>query len=93
MSGGFLPGALLAVLGAAALIGLSQLSTYISPLASATPYLLVVFVAAGFVAGAARLGMLVRAAGEWGWPLAVGVLAYVLALAPVLFAGRPSFSS
>jgi hypothetical protein len=37
--------------------------------------------------------MLIRAGREWGWPLGAGVLAYVLALAPVLFAGRPSFSS
>ncbi len=30
---------------------------------------------------------------QFGWQLAVPVIAYVAALAPVLFAGRPSFSS
>ncbi|MGA9874751.1 MAG: hypothetical protein WBQ21_02985, partial [Solirubrobacteraceae bacterium] len=40
ISGGFLPGALLPAVGAAALIAVSQLSTYAAPLAPATPYLL-----------------------------------------------------
>jgi hypothetical protein len=93
LCGGFLPGALLGVLGAAALIALSQLTTYVSSLASATPYLFVLFAAAGFVSGGSRLGALLRAGRDWAWPLGAGVLAYVLALAPVLFAGRPSFSS
>ena len=39
-SGRFLPAALLPCVGAAALVALSQLSTYVAPLAQATPYLL-----------------------------------------------------
>ena len=92
--GSFLPGVLLPVLGAAALIGLSQLTTYIVFLAPATPYLLALFALAGFALGRRRVAAL--AAGGWrrsGWQLAVPLIAYLAALAPVLFAGRPSFSS
>ena len=100
VSGSFLPGALLPVVGTAALIGLSQLTTYIVFLAPATPYLLAVVALAGFTLGRRRLtdaAALGRQAGDrrrrFGWQLAVPVIAYVAALAPVLFAGRPSFSS
>ena len=95
-SGSFLPGVLLPVLGAAALIGLSQLTTYTVFLAPATPYLLALFALAGFALGRRRLAVLGVPSGGWrrfGWQLAVPVIAYVAALAPVLFAGRPSFSS
>jgi hypothetical protein len=131
--GSFLPGALLPVAGAAALIGLSQLTTYIVFLAPATPYLLAVVAIAGFALGRRRLAAMFgrrptealgsasatakatatgspgggkaapgQEAAEWqagdrrrrfGWQLAVPVIAYIAALAPVLFAGRPSFSS
>jgi hypothetical protein len=92
--GSFLPGALLPVVGAAALIGLSQLTTYAVFAAPATPYLLSLLALAGFALGRPRLAAMV--AGGWrrcGWQLAVPVIAYLAALAPVLFAGRPSFSS
>jgi hypothetical protein len=117
-SGSFLPGVLLPVVGAAALIGLSQLTTYIVFLAPATPYLLALFALAGFALGRPRVaeifgrgsaealgsgpagtlgpGRSGRPTGGWrrfGWQLAVPVLAYVAALAPILFAGRVSFSS
>jgi hypothetical protein len=108
--GSFLPGVLLPVVGAAALIGLSQLTTYTVFLAPATPYLLALFALAGFALGRRRVAVMFgRApvetvgpgpvgtpAGVWrrfGWQLAVPVIAYVAALAPVLFAGRASFSS
>jgi hypothetical protein len=99
-SGSFLPGALLPVAGAAALIGLSQLTTYIVFLAPSTPYLMALLALAGFAFGWRRLAevaALARQAGDGrrrlGWQLAVPVVAYVAALAPVLFAGRASFSS
>jgi hypothetical protein len=112
ISGGFLPGVLLPAVGAAALIGLSQLTTYFVFAAPATPYLLALLALAGFALGRRRLavmfggaqaetlgpgpGPVEKPAGGWrqfGWQLVVPVLAYVLALAPVLFSGRPSFSS
>jgi hypothetical protein len=98
VSGGFLPGALLPVIGAATLIGVSQLTTYAVFAAPATPYLLALLAVAGFALGRRRVGALpalLRAGGRrdvW-WQFAAPVLAYVCALAPVLFAGRPSFSS
>ena len=99
VSGEFLPGVLLPVVGAATLIGVSQLTTYAVFAAPATPYLLAVIALAGFALGRGRLAVvavLARQAGglrRFGWQLAVPVIAYVAALAPVLFAGRPSFSS
>jgi hypothetical protein len=91
--GRVLPPALLLLAGVAGLIALSQLSTLIVPLAPATPYLMLAVAVAGFAtcaADARRLAAL--AVGRPLLPLA-SALVYVLALAPVLVAGRPSFSS
>jgi hypothetical protein len=92
-SGGWLPAMLFPAVGAAALIALSQLSTYVAPLAPATPYLLVALALGGLLLGRQRLRALVRAWRASVWQLLVCPLAYALALAPVLLAGRPSFSS
>jgi hypothetical protein len=92
-SGGVVPAMLLLTTGAAALIVVSQLTTYVAPLAPATPYVLVAVAVAGAIVGWERARTLAR---EWPsslWQIGVGPLAYVLALAPVLLAGRPSFSS
>jgi hypothetical protein len=91
--GGFLPGALLPAVGAAALIAVSQLATYFVFAAPATPYVLALIAIAGFALGRLRIRTLARQWRRCGWQLAVPVLAYVAAIAPVLFAGRPSFSS
>jgi hypothetical protein len=93
LSGGFLAAMLFPAVGAAALIVVSQLATYVVPLAPATPYLLAALAAAGVALGRGRLRALADA-----WPgslaqLILFPLAYALALAPVLLAGRPSFSS
>ncbi len=98
VSGGFLPGVLLATIGAATLIGVSQLTTYSIFAAPATPYLLALVALAGFALGRERMAAVgaLLLDGDWrrfGWQLAVGVLAFICALAPVLFAGRPSFAS
>jgi hypothetical protein len=92
-SGGVLAAMLVPAVGAAALIVLSQLSTYVVALAPATPYLLVAFALAGGVFGRERLRNLARAWRGCTWQVLVIPLAYVLALAPVLLAGRASFSS
>jgi hypothetical protein len=92
LSGRFLPEALLVTVGAAALIAVSQLTTYVSPLAPSTPYVLAAVAAAGWWLGWARVRALAQRRSD-AWPLAVPVLAYLLALAPVLAAGRPTFSS
>jgi hypothetical protein len=91
--GGWLPGMLLGAVGAAGLIAVSQLTTYVSALAPTTPYALAILALAGCVLGRGRL----RAAGaQWRrsrWQLGVLVFAYLAALAPVMLAGRASFSS
>ena len=93
ISGGFLPAPLLLPVGVAALIAVSQLTTFLSPVAPATPYVLAAAAAAGWGLGWGRVRMLARSRRADGWLLAVPVLAYLLALAPVLLAGRPTFSS
>ncbi|HEX4114485.1 MAG TPA: hypothetical protein VHY18_01260 [Solirubrobacteraceae bacterium] len=92
-SGGVLPAMLFPAVGAAALIVLSRLSTYVVALASATPWLLVALALTGLLLGRQRLCTLVRGWRSSIWQLLVCPLAYVLALAPVLLAGRPTFSS
>jgi hypothetical protein len=93
LSGRFLPPALLLTVGGAALIALSQLSTYAYFLAPATPYLMLAFALAGFVLGRARARALLARLRRSAWLAFVSVLAYALALAPVLLAGRVSMSS
>jgi hypothetical protein len=93
LSGGWLAAMLLPAVGAAAMIAVSQLSTYVTPLAPATPYLLVAVAAAGLILGGRRARALVLAARTSGLQLLVFPLVYLLALAPVLLAGRPTFSS
>lgn len=92
-SGGRLPGMLLPAVGAAGLIAVSQLSTYAAILAPATPYALVAVAAAGWALGCSRVRAVARDWRRFRWQLAVPVLAYLIALAPVLLAGRPTFSS
>jgi hypothetical protein len=103
-SGRFLPAALLPSVGAAALIALSQLSTYVSSLAPATPYLILALALLGFAlalaetrddagrSDSAARALLLRLRGG-GPAFAVGTLVYVLVLAPVLLSGRAGFSS
>jgi hypothetical protein len=93
LSGRWLPAPLLLSVGAAALIALSQLSTYAYSLAPATPYLMAALALAGFALGWGRARALARGCLARPWPLAVSLLAYALALAPVLAGGRASFSS
>lgn len=96
LSGGWLAAMLLPAVGAAALIAVSQLSTYVTPLAPATPYLLLSVALAGFVLARKRaraLALAARSARNARWQLLVCPFAYLLALAPVLLAGRATFSS
>ena len=92
-SGGWLPAMLLPSVGAAALIAVSQLFTYAAPLAPVTPYAMLAAALAGFLWAAERVRALAARWRRCGWPLFAPVLAYLLALAPVLAAGRPTFSS
>ncbi|HWY90130.1 MAG TPA: hypothetical protein VNY31_05605 [Solirubrobacteraceae bacterium] len=93
VSGTWLPGMLLPIVGAATLIAVSQLSTYTVLAAPATPYALAIVAAAGIALGWARISALAHEWRRHRWQPAVLVLAYLVALAPVLAAGRPTFSS
>jgi hypothetical protein len=93
VSGGWLPAALLPAAGAATLIALSQLSTYVSGLAPATPWLMLALALCGLALGAPRLRALALRGTSLVWPLSAPLLAYVVALAPVLASGRATFSS
>jgi hypothetical protein len=92
-SGRFLPAPLLFSVGVAALIAVSQLSTYAAPVAPATPYVMAAVALAGFALAWGRVRSLLLRARQRPWLPAAFVLAYVIALAPVLAAGRPTFSS
>jgi hypothetical protein len=93
LSGGFLPGALLPAVGVATLIAVSQLTTYAAPLAPATPWVMMAAAVCGFALGAGRVRAIAFGLRGRRWQLGLPVLAYGLALAPVLLAGRPTFSS
>ena len=60
VSGSWLPGMLLAVVGAAALIAVSQLTTYVTFAAAATPYALAPVAVAGFALGWAAVERFAR---------------------------------
>ena len=92
-SGVLLPGLLLPPVGAAALIAVSQLTTYVSFLAPATPYAIAVVAVAGLALGWRRVQTLMRGLRARRLQIALPLLAYLIALAPVLLAGRPTFSS
>lgn len=92
-AGGWLSAMLLPAVGAAALIAVSQLTTYVVALAPATPWLMLAVGIAGLVLGRARLRVRVLDWRSYGWRIAVLPLAYAVALAPVLMAGKPTFSS
>src|ERR1700682_1176346 len=87
-SGGLLP-----AVGAATLIAVSQLCTYFAPVAPTTPAVMAALALAGLVLERGRLRTLLGRVPSCSWRLSLPVIAYALALAPVLFAGRASFSS
>jgi hypothetical protein len=93
LSGRFLPAVLLPAVGAATLIGVSQITTYSGVTAPATPYVFVVAALAGFGLSWRRV---IASARRWRsrtWQLWLPVAVFVAALAPVLLAGRPSLSA
>ncbi|HWH11068.1 MAG TPA: hypothetical protein VG165_08065 [Solirubrobacteraceae bacterium] len=92
-SGQTLPGVLLPAVGVAGLIAVSQLSTAAASTAPATPYVLVAVAVVGFGLGWPRLRRLAGKRRAAGSAIGLPVVVYVIALAPVLLAGRPTFSS
>jgi hypothetical protein len=93
LCGRVLAAPLLIAVGAATLIGASQLITFVPVLAPATPYAMALLAVGGLVLSRERLGGLWAGARARPWELGGPVVVYVLALAPVLLSGRASFSS
>lgn len=94
LAGGHLHGPLLPAVGLAGLVAFSQLLTFAAPPAAPTvPALFAATALAGGIAGRRRVLAALRAPGPCLLPAALLALAYAAALAPVLVAGRPTFSS
>lgn len=85
--------ALLPATGAAALIGLTQLTTTFGTTAKATPWLVLVAALAGVVLGRARLLSIWADRGEVAWPLLALLAAFVAGVAPVAFSGNVTLAS
>lgn len=91
-----LRGALIPLAGMAALIGFTQLTVWISFLAPASPALVAIVAATGLVTCRRRAGELllaIRTQAAAAGPLCLSALVYMIGIAPVMLAGRASFSS
>ncbi len=93
ISGAFMHPALLLAVGAGGIIALTQLSTYAWFIAPATPVLIAVIALSGLLVSRARAVALARRALARPAALAAVAFVYLLAMAPVLLAGRATFSS
>jgi hypothetical protein len=93
VSGGFLPALLLPAVGAAALIAVSQIVTYAAFAAPLTPYAMGLAALAGFALARERMAEIAWRARRSQAMLIAPVLVYISSLAPIILAGRPSFSS
>src|SRR5271165_5428077 len=93
VSGAPLAMALLMSVGVAALIAVTQLTTLVSAIAPASPYVVLAVALAGVAVAPARLAAIFHRARAAPLLPATQVAVYAIAMAPVLVAGRPSFSS
>ncbi len=92
-SAGLVPTPVLLSVGAALLIGATQLVAYIPAIAPASPYVVLAVALAGFVLGRRRAAAVAGDVRSRPLCLLVPLLAYLCAVAPVLLAGRASFSA
>jgi hypothetical protein len=93
LAGLTLPFALIPALGFGALVVVSQLTTWTMPIAPLTPWILLVLALAGFVSSRPTLRTRWRARGVGSlWPVSAGLATYLCVSAPVILAGRRTFS-
>jgi hypothetical protein len=92
IAGRFLPGALLLTVGFALLVCASQLSTWSSVTARATPYVLVAIALVGLALSLPLLRALVVRLRVHPWPAVAALAAYAVAIAPVVLAGRTTLT-
>ncbi len=87
-----LPAVLLAPLGYAGIIGLTQVTTWSGAIAPLTPAIVVVVALGGFAVGGQALLTRWRARRSgWWWGWAPALVAYLVAAAPVLLTGHVTF--
>lgn len=92
LAGMTLPALLLPPLGFAAVVGVTQLTTWSGVTAPLTPALLVALAVAGFVLDRGPAGARWRARRSgWWWGWAAGLAAYLTAAAPVILSGHVTF--
>jgi hypothetical protein len=90
--GAAVPALLLAPLGFAAIVGVSQLTTWSGAVAPLTPAILVVLALAGGVLGRRDTAARWRARRSgWWWGWTAGIGAYLVAAAPVILTGHITF--
>ncbi|HEY4278320.1 MAG TPA: hypothetical protein VGM91_08885 [Conexibacter sp.] len=92
LAGWSIPALLLPAIGFAAIVGVSQLTTWIDPIAPATPWILLVVGLGGFAV--TRRALLTRWRARrsgWWWGWSAGIVAYLIADMPVILAGRATF--
>src|SRR5258708_3699675 len=88
-----LPGLLIAPVGFAVLVVVSQLTTWVGAIAPATPLVLAALAALGYVLGSSPLrGWLRERRHGWWIAPAAALVTYLIVAAPEIVAGRPTFS-
>lgn len=92
LAGTRMPALLLAPLGFAAIVGVTQLTTWSGAIAPLTPIVLVLLALAGVALGRRDLGARWSTRrGGWWWGWAAGLAAYLTAAAPVILTGHVTF--
>jgi len=92
LSGMALPALLLAPLGFAGIVGVSQVTTWSGAIAPLTPAILVLVALAGAVLGRHEVSTRWRARRSgWWWGWGAGLAAYLTAAAPVILTGHVTF--
>jgi hypothetical protein len=93
LTGTRLPVQLVAPLGFAVLIVVSQFTTWVGAIAPLTPIVLALLALVGYVLARTSLRARWAARGPWWWLApAAAIAVYVLVAAPEIVAGRPTFS-
>lgn len=93
LTGTLLPALLLLPVGFGALIAISQFTTWWGPSAPLTPWVLVALAILGALLSRAQLRERWRSRPRgWWWLPASGVAAYGIVAAPIIFAGRVTFT-